>query len=46
MTRALNCMEQVDLEQKCCSSSDTNLNLSSTHCQERKKENAKEEEQK
>lgn len=46
MTRALNCMEQVDLEQKCCSSSDINLNLSSTHCQERKKENAKEEEQK
>lgn len=46
MTKALNCVEQVDLEQKCCSSSDINLNLSSTHCQERKIGNAKEEEQK
>lgn len=46
MMRALSCVEQVDLEHKCCSSSDINLNLSCTHCQERKRENAKEEEQK
>lgn len=36
MTRALDCVQQVDLEQKCCSSSEINLNLYSIHCQKRK----------